>query len=234
MLQVQIRSAGYAAAETIIRDISFMIHDGEMVALIGENGAGKSTTIKALLGLLPYLDGTVSFGKYTYAYVPEQPVYYDYLTLWEHFSVLAAAYDFPEGSWEERADELLRVFRMMEEKHHYISQFSKGMKQKTMLMLAFLAKPDFYIVDEPFIGLDPTAVKDFLNLLAEERKRGCGILLCTHVLDTAEKLCERFLLVSDGTLLADGSLQHIQETCGLPGASLMDCFDSLVRRSSDE
>lgn len=101
-------------------------------------------------------------------------------------------------------------------------------------MLAFLAKPDFYIVDEPFLGLDPTAIRDFLTLLQKERKRGVGVLLCTHVLDTAERICERFLLVSSGELLANGSLANIQQLADMPNATLMDCFDAIVRQEQYE
>ncbi|WP_028399659.1 ABC transporter ATP-binding protein [Ectobacillus panaciterrae] len=233
MLQVHIRSAGYAEGEPIIHNIIFSVVSGELVALIGANGAGKSTIIKAILGLLPHMDGTVSINGGGYAYVPEQPVYYDYLTLWEHMELLAAAKMLDTG-WEEDAEELLRIFRMEESKHSYIGQFSKGMKQKVMLMLAFLAKPDFYIVDEPFLGLDPTAIRDFLTLLQKERKRGVGVLLCTHVLDTAERICERFLLVSSGELLANGSLANIQQLAGMPNATLMDCFDVIVRQEQYE
>ncbi|MCP8968944.1 ABC transporter ATP-binding protein [Ectobacillus ponti] len=221
MLRVEIATAGYTE-EASIQDVFFQIQEGELVALIGANGAGKSTTIKAILGLLPHVKGNVMFPEGAYAYVPEQPIYYDYLTLWEHLELLAAVREFK--GWEERGEELLRIFRLTEHKHEYLTQFSKGMKQKSMLVLAFLAQPQMYIVDEPFVGLDPTAVRDFLLLLERERQRGAGILLCTHVLDTAERLCERFLLVSDGTLVADGSLADLQGRCRMPGAPLTECF----------
>lgn len=229
LLHVDIHSAGYTEQNEIIRNITFSIQAGEMVALIGANGAGKSTTIKALLGLLPHVEGTITFQGAGYAYVPEQPIYYDYLTLWEHIELLAATSSIDNG-WQGRAEELLHIFRMEEKKHHYLTQFSKGMKQKAMLILAFLAKPGFYIVDEPFLGLDPTAIHDFLKLLKQEQERGAGILLCTHVLDTAERICERFLLVSEGNLLADGSLSDIQTMSGLSNGTLLECFGRIVRR----
>ncbi|UOY92851.1 ABC transporter ATP-binding protein [Ectobacillus sp. JY-23] len=228
MLEVHIRSAGYKEAEAIITNVAFSVQAGELVALIGANGAGKSTTIKGILGMLPHMDGEVTVSNY--AYVPEQPVYYDYLTLWEHMELLAATKELSQ-TWKDEALKLLHVFQMEESQHEYLGQFSKGMKQKAMLMLAFLAKPSIYIVDEPFIGLDPTAVRDFLKLLEEERKRGAGVLLCTHVLDTAERICERFLLVSKGTLLASGDITAIQQAADQPGESLLECFDSIVRRN---
>ncbi|MDM5375331.1 ABC transporter ATP-binding protein [Bacillus bombysepticus] len=236
MLKVNIRSAGYEIGENIIHDIAFSIEKGELVALIGANGAGKSTTIKTILGLLVNMDGEISFGekKNPYAYVPEHPTYYDYLTLWEHIELLMAARGSEMGSWEERAEQLLHTFRINKHKHEYLSKFSKGMKQKSMLILAFLTEPDFYIIDEPFIGLDPVATKEFLNYLYKEKERGAGILLCTHVLDTAEKICERFLLISQGTLVADGHLESIQILAEMPRSSLLDCFDVIVRREQHD
>ncbi|MEC2745805.1 ABC transporter ATP-binding protein [Bacillus cereus] len=236
MLKVNIRSAGYEIGEKTIHDIVFSIEKGELVALIGANGAGKSTTIKTILGLLVNMDGEISFGekKNPYAYVPEHPTYYDYLTLWEHIELLMEARGSEMGSWEERAEQLLHTFRMNKHKHEYLSKFSKGMKQKSMLILAFLTEPDFYIIDEPFIGLDPVATKEFLNYLYKEKERRAGILLCTHVLDTAEKICERFLLISQGTLVADGHLESIQILAEMPGSSLLDCFDVIVRREQHD
>ncbi|MEQ5977924.1 ABC transporter ATP-binding protein [Bacillus cereus] len=236
MLEVNIRSAGYEIGEKTIHDIAFSIEKGELVTLIGANGAGKSTTIKTILGLLVNMDGEISFGekKNPYAYVPEHPTYYDYLTLWEHIELLMAARGSEMGSWEERAEQLLHTFRMNKHKHEYLSKFSKGMKQKSMLILEFLTEPDFYIIDETYIGLDPVATKEFLNYLYKEKERGAGILLCTHVLDTAEKICERFLLISQGTLVADGHLESIQILAEMPGSSLLDCFDVIVRREQHD
>ncbi|PEX96011.1 multidrug ABC transporter ATP-binding protein [Bacillus cereus] len=236
MLDVNIRSAGYDIGEKTIHDIDFSIEKGELVALIGANGAGKSTTIKTMLGLLVNMNGEISFGekKNPYAYVPEHPTYYDYLTLWEHIELLMAARENEGGSWERKAEELLHMFRMDKHKHEYLSKFSKGMKQKSMLILAFLTEPDFYIIDEPFIGLDPVATKEFLSYLYKEKERGAGILLCTHVLDTAERICGRFLLISKGTLVADGHLEAIQTLAEMPGSSLLDCFDVIVRREQHD
>ncbi|CAM4108965.1 MULTISPECIES: ABC transporter ATP-binding protein [Bacillus] len=236
MLEVNIRSAGYDIGEKTIHDIAFSIEKGELVALIGANGAGKSTTIKTMLGLLVNMNGEISFGekKNPYAYVPEHPTYYDYLTLWEHIELLMAARENEVGSWERKAEELLHMFRMDKHKHEYLSKFSKGMKQKSMLILAFLTEPDFYIIDEPFIGLDPVATKEFLSYLYKEKEGGAGILLCTHVLDTAERICERFLLISQGTLVADGNLESIQALAEMPGSSLLDCFDVIVRREQHD
>jgi len=252
-LAVDIRSAGYEAGKAVIRDVRFDVGAGELVGLIGPNGAGKSTTIRAVLGLLPRTVGDIRFGggpglrparpvdagepdgtggwKGRYAYVPEQPVYYEYLTLWEHLRLAAAVHGLAEEAFSSRAERLLERFRLLEHRHEFPAKFSKGMQQKMMLAIGFMLEPDLYIVDEPFIGLDPHAVRDLLDLLGEERRRGAGILMSTHVLDTAERICDRFVLMNGGTVVARGGLDDVRRQAGLAGdAPLFDCFLELTKR----
>ncbi|WP_379127737.1 ABC transporter ATP-binding protein [Paenibacillus sp. sgz500958] len=230
VLDVSIEEAGYEAGDPRIFDISFQVRRGELLGLIGPNGAGKSTTIKTMLGLLKHAKAKVQLGgeSKSYAYVPEQPVFYEDLTLWEHLDLAAAAYGLEYKQFQETAERLLKQFKMQDVRDDLPAGFSKGMKQKMMLMLGFLVQPDVYIVDEPFIGLDPRATKDFLRLLEAERKRGAGVLMSTHVLDTAEKICDQFVLISGGQVAASGTLEGIRAHAGLPEASLFDCFDELT------
>ncbi|GIP54186.1 MULTISPECIES: ABC transporter ATP-binding protein [Paenibacillus] len=230
LLRVEIEEAGYEAGKPKIEHVTLHVQSGKLTGLIGPNGAGKSTTLKAILGLLPEVKANVSFtgSSDKYAYVPEHPVFYDTLTLWEHLSLAAAVYGMDEREFERESLLLLEKFRMTEVRNHLPGGFSKGMRQKMMLMIGFLLKPDVYIVDEPFIGLDPRATKDFLGLLEEERLRGAGVLMCTHVLDTAERICDDFILMADGKVAASGTLDEIRRTAGLPGAPLFDCFDVLT------
>lgn len=230
VLRAAIEKAGYEADDVRIRNIRFEVRSGQLLGLIGPNGAGKSTTIKTLLGLLKHAKADIVFGgaHATYAYVPEQPVFYEDMTLWEHLDLAGAAYGMEYGAFEREAEQLLERFGMDHVRDDLPAGFSKGMKQKMMLMLGFLVKPDVYIVDEPFIGLDPRATKDFLKLLDEERQRGAGVLMSTHVLDTAERICDDFILLSAGRVAAAGTLEDIRTTAGLPGASLFDCFDALA------
>jgi ABC-2 type transport system ATP-binding protein len=234
VLKVNINRAGYRDKKNAIENMSFTLQSGELIGLIGSNGAGKSTTIKAILGLLQDWEGEVAFGteSTTYAYIPEQTIYYDELTLWEHMELAAVASGIRDEEMVEHGNTLLEIFRMAEHKHFLPSSFSKGMQQKLMIILAFLRKPDVYIVDEPFVGLDPMAMKDFLRLLDKEQQRGAGILMSTHILDTAEKICTRFLLVENSQLIAQGTLKDIQERCASQSsasqASLLDCYYSLV------
>ncbi|WP_328793792.1 ABC transporter ATP-binding protein [Heliomicrobium undosum] len=230
LLQVDIRRAGYGEKKEAIRNIRFSLRPGEMMGLIGANGAGKSTTIKAILGLLPELDGAVRIGGKgrRLAYVPEQPIYYEELTLWEHLELAAAAHGLPQDAFRERAVSLLHRFRMDHVRDHLPESFSKGMQQKMMLALAFLLEPEVLIVDEPFVGLDPRATLDLLNQLQEARRRGAGVLMSTHVLDTAEKICDTFTLIDDGCVVACGTLAQLREQSRLGGGSLFDCFHALL------
>ncbi|MFD2615075.1 ABC transporter ATP-binding protein [Paenibacillus gansuensis] len=230
LLEVSIRKAGYEEQYSVIHDIGFRLQEGELIGLIGPNGAGKSTTIKSILGLTKHMDGAIHFTGPTgnYAYIPEQPILYDSMTLWEHMELAASAYGLERESFLSRAEELLIQFRLSEVRHHLPSSFSKGMQQKIMLILGFLIRPDVYIVDEPFVGLDPKATKDFLDLLLLERKRGAGVLMSTHVLDTAERICDSFVLISDGRIVAQGTLDEVRAQCGLHDAPLFECFHSLT------
>lgn len=230
LLEVSIQDSGYEENNKIVENLSFSINRGEIVGLIGPNGAGKSTTIKTILGLLENTNSKIDFiNNHTYAYIPERPVFYDELTLWEHLDLAAGVMEIEDSQFNERAMKLVNLFNMEKVIHKLPSTFSKGMQQKVMLITAFLIKPDIYIIDEPFVGLDPMAMQDFLTLIDAEKKRGAGILMCTHVLDTAEKVCDRFLLVASGRLKAEGNLENIRSEAKLPEAALLQCFNQIVQ-----
>ncbi|MDZ5472579.1 ABC transporter ATP-binding protein [Bacillus sp. 31A1R] len=225
LLDVQINKAGYEKDADTIRNINFTLEKGELIGLIGPNGAGKSTTIKTVLGLMENVTGTITFSdQVRYSYLPERPIFYDELTLWEHLDFVASVEGLEQEKYKKFAIELLRTYKLEEHAHQLPATYSKGMQQKAMLLLALITEPDIYIIDEPFIGLDPRAMKLFLTSIEEERKRGAGIIMSTHVLDTAEKVCDRFLLVNNGELAASGTLEEIRTKCNLREASLFDCF----------
>lgn len=228
LLTVSIKEAGYEANKPMIQNIDFDIKSSEIVGMIGPNGAGKSTTIKTILGLMDHWQGMVKFQDGSrYSYLPERPVFYDELTLQEHIDFVSAVEGIDCFEMEERANFYLKKFHMEDAIHQLPSTFSKGMQQKAMLILAIMTKPDVYIIDEPFIGLDPDAMKVLLTTIEEERRRGTGILMCTHVLDTAERVCNQFLLVVGGTLKAKGTLDEIRFNCGLSNATLYDCYHAI-------
>lgn len=230
LLNVDINHAGYSDNKDVIKNVALSVKSGELVGLIGPNGAGKSTTIKAIMGLLPTMDGKVEFAgtRKNYAYIPEQPVLYEGLTLWEHLELAASAYEIERKVFVPRAEELLKLFRLTEVKHHLPGSFSKGMQQKVMLSVGFLLEPSIFVVDEPFMGLDPRGTKDFLAYLNQARAKGAGVLMCTHILDTAERICSSFILMNAGGVVARGDLKDIREQCQLTNGSLLDCFDKLL------
>ncbi|SDM35888.1 ABC transporter ATP-binding protein [Bacillus sp. OK048] len=235
LLQVDIQSAGYEKDIAIVQDINFTLEKGELVGLIGPNGAGKSTTIKSILGLLDNLVGTVKYdSKETYSYIPERPIFYDELTLWEHLDFVAAVEGLSDQEYKQKANELLEIYYLADHSHEFPIKYSKGMQQKAMLILAMITNPSFYIIDEPFIGLDPNAMKLFLASIQKERSRGAGILMSTHVLDTAEKVCNRFIIIDNGKLKAIGTLDEIRTQCNLKNGSLYDCFHQISEGNQNE
>jgi len=235
LLNVEINSAGYEKDHIAINDVTFTIGKGELVGLIGPNGAGKSTTIKTILGLIEMMDGKVTYSPETnYSYIPERPIFYDELTLWEHLDFVAAVEGLDEVVYKRKVNELLVTYNLFDKAHEYPTKYSKGMQQKAMLILAMITSPQLYIIDEPFMGLDPNAMKLFLDSIEKERERGAGVLMSTHVLDTAEKICDRFIMIHKGRIVAKGTLDEIRFQCNLPSGSLFDCFHFLAEGNENE
>ncbi len=219
----------------VIKDLNFEVGDGEIVGLIGLNGAGKSTTIKHIMGLMTPFQGqievdglTLEADPQTYrkkiAFVPETPMVYRNLTLKEHLEITAMAYDIPFETLLERAKPLLELFRLEERMDWFPNDFSKGMKQKVMIIAALVTNPDIIVVDEPFIGLDPIAIWDFEQLLLERKAQGNSILMSTHVLQNAENICDSFVILHNGIVYAKGTTAELAEQFNLPGADLEQIY----------
>ena len=237
-LTVKHLSGGYFQ-HPVLKDLNFEIENGELVALIGLNGAGKSTTIKEIIGLLKPTSGSIEIDGLTLnksasqyrqkiGFIPESPVLYEELTLREHIEVTAMAYDIPMDVAMQRADKLLKTFRLEKRLDWFPANFSKGMKQKVMIVCAFLIEPSLYIIDEPFLGLDPLAIHALLDLLKEEKAKGKSILMSTHVLSTAEKYCDRFIFLHEGQIKSQGTLAQIKEQFAMPDASLDELYLALT------
>ncbi|TYS19866.1 ABC transporter ATP-binding protein [Rossellomorea vietnamensis] len=234
ILKVDIEQGGYEAGKSLIHNVAFSISSGSILGMIGSNGAGKSTTIKGMLGLLPFMEGETDIAEdVTYSYIPERPIYYDELTLWEHIDFVGSVEKIPQNIYKQRGEELLKKYRLFDHAHQFPSTFSKGMQQKGMIVLALLTEPQLLIIDEPFIGLDPNATQLMLRSLEEERSRGAGILMCTHVLDTAQRICDEFVVIDQGTMLASGPLEKVLKECGAEGGSLYDCIPDEEREGSE-
>lgn len=211
-----------------------------MIGLIGLNGAGKSTTIKNIIGLLTPQKGTIAVDDLTLqqdpenyrkkiGYIPETPSLYEELTLREHIEVTAMAYGIPKDEAMKRAESLLKTFRLENRLDWFPVNFSKGMKQKVMVLCAFLIQPSLYIIDEPFLGLDPLAINALLELMVTMKEQGAAILMSTHILATAEKYCDRFIVLHEGEVRAQGTLQELQAEFNLPGSSLDEIYIALTK-----
>ena len=209
-------------ATTAVDDISFEIQQGEIVGYLGPNGAGKSTTLKMLIGLLQPTSGEISVAGYDAAtellelkrhigYVPEEAQLYEHLTLVEHLQLIGRLYHVEEQRITEKIKGLARLFDMEAQANQRISGFSQGMRQKCLIMSALLHNPDVLFLDEPFTNLDVTTVTLMKMVLQRLAELGKTILYCTHILEVAETLCPRIMIINAGKLIADASVGELRE-----------------------
>lgn len=235
-LEISHLTGGYSGIP-VIKDVNLTIASGEAIGLIGLNGAGKSTTIKHLLGLLHPQAGKITLNginltekpaefKKLVGYIPETPVIYPELTLKEHLELTILAYQLdPDKAWE-KAQELLIMFRLEDKLDWLPVHFSKGMQQKVMIVAAFLTDAQLLVIDEPFTGLDPLAVANFIGLIKEAQESGKEILMTTHVLADAQQAIKTYAILNQGTIEFTGSLDEIRDHYGLKAS---DSFDKLYQ-----
>lgn len=244
LLQIDNLYGGYTH-KNVLHGISFDVYPKEIIGLIGLNGAGKSTTIKHIIGLLQPKKGSITVNGKSFmeepssyrnqmAYIPEMPILYDELTLYEHLKLTAMAYGLSEDVFEKRLPPLLKEFRMEKRLNWFPVHFSKGMRQKVMIMCAFLIEPPLYIVDEPFVGLDPLGIQSYLQWMDNMKNNGSGVLMSTHILATAERYCDRFIILHEGKIRAMGTLEELRRNFHLPNATLDDIYVELTKEDNDD
>lgn len=242
ILTVSRLTGGYRRQKPVLHQVSFELYPREMVALIGLNGAGKSTTLKHILGLMNPIEGHIRINgiscqehpeqyRAQYAYIPESPLFYEELTLMEHLELQAMAYGLPEQEWRQQVPALLADFRMSDYADAFPAHFSKGMKQKLLIMMAMLIRRPLYLVDEPLLGLDPLGIRSLLEYLLACRQEGAAILLSTHILSTAEQYCDRFILLHEGRILVQGTLEHLRLAAGCNTGSLDEIYLRLIEQA---
>lgn len=240
ILEVEHLSGGYSRKANVIHDLSFQVGHGELVGIVGLNGAGKSTTIKHILGLLEPTSGSIKINdlmiqddadtfRKQLAYIPEIPSLYEQLTLKEHLELTAMAYGLEKEEYEKRLPSLLKLFNMDTRLNWFPGHFSKGMKQKVMILSAFLVQPKLYVVDEPFVGLDPIGIQAFLDLMIDMKEKGAGILMSTHILSTAEQYCDRFILLHQGRIAMSGTMEELKEQAGNPKITLHELYVAVAK-----
>ena len=237
-LQLNKVTAGYTKVP-VITDITFDVNPGEICGLIGLNGAGKSTTIKTIIGQLTPFSGRVEVEKLSIlenqrgyrqsiAVIPESPVLYEELTFREHIEFVARSYHQMNEKTMAHAMELVEAFRLTKQLDWFPAYFSKGMKQKVLIVCALMLDVPVYVVDEPFLGLDPLGIRTLLQVLKKKKEKGAAILMSTHVLDTAEKYCDRFIVLHEGKVIAQGDIDCLRATSNIEESSLEEIYFALT------
>lgn len=220
-----------------VAGVDLDIHRGEIFGFLGPNGAGKTTTIKMLIGLLRPSAGTALIGghdiqqepiaaKGQLGYVPDEPALPDKLTAREFLQFIGGLYRMDSKQVQRRGDELLRLFDLSEHADELVGGFSHGMRQKTALAGALLHDPKVLFLDEPTVGLDPRSARLIKDILRQLAARGTAVLLTTHILEIAERLCDRVAIIMNGRIIATGSLDELRRSSG--DQSLEDIFLSLT------
>lgn len=241
VLKIEHLTGGYTGVP-VIKDINLEIKPGEALGIIGLNGAGKSTTIKHILGLLRPQKGKILLNsvelvkkptefKKQVAYIPEVPVLYEELTLKEHLELTIMSYQLEEKKAWNRAHELLKMFRLDDKLDWMPIHFSKGMKQKVMIVTAFLTDAELMVIDEPFTGLDPLAVTNLIGLIKKAVTQNKMILMSTHILADAEQAISNYAVLNNGTIEVIGSLAEIRKHYGLKES---DSFDKIYQILNEE
>jgi len=225
-----------------VDELSFEVGNGEIVGLLGPNGAGKTTILRCITGIVQMTDGRVEIDgfnlstneedvKRRIAFVPEVPTPYEMLTVWEHLRFIAMAYQTMDH-FEERAEALMRRFDLYEKRNDFVLSLSKGMKQKLAIACAFVHDARVILLDEPLIGIDPKGARELKDMIADAKAAGGSILISTHMLDTAEHLCDRIIILRKGNIVAEGSLAELHERAKMgEDASLEDVFLTLTEES---
>ncbi|SCY37870.1 ABC-2 type transport system ATP-binding protein [Alkaliphilus peptidifermentans DSM 18978] len=221
----------------VLKGINLEIYKGQIIGYIGPNGAGKSTTVKIILGIIEGYEGEIKiFGedislnrieyKRRIGYVPETAEIYDSLTGYEYITFIGEVYGMELEIINEKARKLMGLFGIEEAYHERISSYSKGMKQKLLIIASLLHNPDILFLDEPLSGLDANSVMIFKEILAELASRGKTIFYSSHIMEIVEKISSRIILLNDGAVVADGTFGELKEKS--KEGSLEEIFNQLT------
>jgi ABC-2 type transport system ATP-binding protein len=222
-----------------VNNVSFDVYGGEVFGFLGPNGAGKTTTLKMIVGLLQPTSGTVSvagfdiqsqsrLAKASCGYVPDTPNLYAKLTGRELLRFVGDLYDIERSQAARRAEELLRMFDLMNAANDTVDSYSHGMQQKASLAAALMHDPRVLILDEPTVGLDPKSARLIKDILRQLADRGAAVMLSTHILEIAERMCDRIGIINKGQLVAVGSMEELRTRNQTGQTSLEDIFLSLT------
>ena len=229
MIKIEHFSKSYTKEKKAVDDLSLEIEKGDIYAFVGLNGAGKSTTIKALVGILPFEDGNISVNgksikdypvecKSVMAYVPDNPEVYAFMKGIDYVKFILSVYNTPFNAEEVEAfAKELEIYNALGD---LVSSYSHGMKQKIVLLAAFMHHPKVLILDEPFVGLDPKATHILKEKMKSYAAEGNTIFFSTHVLEVAEKLCNKVAIIKEGRLVQAGLMEEITQSSSLENVFL--------------
>lgn len=221
MIEIKNVSKTYNGKKKVLKNISFKIEGGEIFAFIGHNGAGKTTMIKCIMGILDFEEGDILVDnksikeeplecKRIMAYVADNPDLYENMKAIDFINFICDMYEVSEDIRRENTLKYAKMFEIEDKLNDDISSFSHGMKPKIALIAALAHNPKVLIMDEPFVGLDPKAVYDMKEIMRDMAKDGKTIFFSTHILDVAEKLCDRVAIIKDGTIVKVGKMKDIK------------------------
>ena len=204
-----------------VDDLSLHIQPGEIYGFIGHNGAGKTTTLKSVAGILQFDEGTISVNghsvledplaaKKDLAYIPDNPDLYDFMSGIKILNFIADVYGVPAAVRQERIRKYADIFELTDHLAQPISSYSHGMKQKLAMIAAWTHAPKLIIMDEPFVGLDPKASHSLKEMMREHCDQGGAIFFSTHVLEVAEKLCDKVAIIKQGRLIRTGTMEEVK------------------------
>jgi ABC-2 type transport system ATP-binding protein len=227
----------YYGSVLAVQSIDFSLEPGQVLGYLGPNGAGKSTTVKMLTGLLEPTRGQVLFNgkniqndlvgyRKHLGYVPEEANLYPYLTGYEYLELVGTLRGMPPARMKAKIESFLELFSLFPQRRISLSSYSKGMRQRILLISALMDNPDVLILDEPLSGLDVTSALIFKNLIQSLSAKGKTILYCSHVLEVVEKVCSRLLILRKGQVIASGATEEVRQRIG--EASLENIFLQLV------
>ena len=220
MLNIQHLSKAYGEKKAV-DDLSLHIAPGEIYGFIGHNGAGKTTTLKAVAGILNYDEGTILVDgvdnrknpldcKRRIAYIPDNPDIYDFMTGIKYLNFVADIFGVGSAERQERIRKYADLFELTGDLGQAVATYSHGMKQKLAIISAFIHEPKLILMDEPFVGLDPKAAHILKGMMRELCDKGGAIFFSTHVLEVAEKLCNKVAIIKDGRLIRQGPLEEVK------------------------
>ena len=221
MLRIEHLTKTYPGGKTAVRDLSLHVCPGDITGFIGHNGAGKTTTIKAAVGILEFDEGEIFIDgipmrqdplacKQKLAYIPDNPDLYPYLTGIQYLNFIADIFGIPAAERWARIEPYADAFELTGDLGQPISAYSHGMKQKLAIIAAWIHDPKLVIMDEPFVGLDPKAAHLLKGMMRELCDAGGAIFFSTHVLEVAEKLCDKVAIIKGGRLIRSGTMEEVK------------------------